>query len=78
MGRGVVTDEYVSTSVQDFTSGKYKATKGTAGNNPQVRIYYVDGRIDADRTYTEKYCRQHKLGKYAEKASEQKPKKEKK
>ena len=61
--RGSISFKEIPISKNDL--GKYKSTS-FAGGKVTAKICLVGDAIDPDRTYTDQYCRQHKLGKYSD------------
>lgn len=57
--------EDVPMSADDQLVGKYKSTSHKDGVN-YARIWYNGDEISPEYTYTQKYLKEHKLGKYTE------------
>lgn len=51
----------------DDLSGKYQSVTHYSDGN-YAKVWYNGDKFDPVATYTDRYCREHKLGKYAEKA----------
>ena len=51
---------------RDDLSGKYQSVTHYSDGN-YAKVWYNGDKFDPVATYTDRYCREHKLGKYAEK-----------
>lgn len=58
----------VEISHEEYCSGKYQNVSSISGKH-EARIWYVDGEIDPNKTYSDNYLRKNKIGKYANNSS---------
>lgn len=66
MAFGSITYKDVEISHEEYLNyfWKYQSISHKSGKH-YARICYIGSTVDPDRTYTEKYCKKHNLGKYA-------------
>ena len=56
--------ETIEISLEEYNSGKYQSTS-TRGSNRYADVYYNNGKIVPESTYTDRYQKEKGIGKYA-------------
>lgn len=63
-----IINKDVEISHEEYCSGKYQNVSSISGKHT-ARIWYVNGEIDPNKTYSDSYLRKNKIGKYASSGS---------